>query len=170
MHLKWNFKIVYFPFCLLQASDSKTTRESWRKVSNEIKYLLLLFSVEHILMCIPVWILSYNIQERNYLLEKDFKILPEEHHSTIVASTMSILGPVFFIIIPFLQYRLFTTFHRVAHPWSRIINAYCYNPQAEKGKDKKVKEVHLQLQPFHMTDELLESYFISFWNNVVAQS
>ncbi len=147
-----------------------STKKSWRRVSSEIKCLLALFAIEHIFMCIPVWILSYNIKERNYVLANSFKILPDEDFSTRVAYTIAILGPVMFCIIPFLQYKLFTTFHRSAHPWSRIINTYCYKPQSKSGKGTVVTEVKLHLQPLYTTDELLESYFVSFWNNVVAQN
>jgi len=99
-------------------------RTNWKQVSTELKALLALFAMEHIILCVPIWILSYNIYSRNQFLEEFFPQVQEEQWSTLLAYTLSIVCPiVYLLIIPFLQYGLFFLYHKFGHPWSLIFNA-----------------------------------------------
>jgi len=123
-------------------------RENWRQVSLEMKVLLALFAIEHLVMCIPIWILSYNIYNRNLFLDEFFPQLPEEQWSTTLAYAMSIICPILFLIVPFIQYGLFLVYHKYGHPWSVI-----FNGQFEEQKDM---EEHDTNETFHNDDYLGE--------------
>ena len=48
-----------------EVSSVEDVKTNWGKVSKEMKLILALFAFEHIIMCTPIWILSYNISVRN---------------------------------------------------------------------------------------------------------
>jgi len=52
--------------------DSSDVKENWKRVKKEIKCLLLLFSVENVLLCTPIFILSSKIAQRNLFLDQYF--------------------------------------------------------------------------------------------------
>jgi len=96
-------------------------KDKFKKVLQEMKCLLVLFTTEHILMCIPMWILSYSIATRNIYLSKYFSIIEEEMGATNLAYTLSACCPVFFIATSCAQYGLFVLYHKRGHPWSKLL-------------------------------------------------
>ena len=52
------------------------------KVLKKMKLLLAIFACEHILMCIPLFMLTYSISVRNRYLDEYFPQVDEEKHST----------------------------------------------------------------------------------------
>ena len=102
--------------------DFKDSYEKkFKNVLLEMKYQIFLFTTEHMLMCIPVWILSYSITMRNSYLTKFFPLLEEEWATTKLAYALSALCPIFFILLSCAQYGLFLLYHKHGHPWSKIL-------------------------------------------------
>jgi len=86
------------------------------KVCKEMKVLLILFTIEHVILCIPMFILSFNIYQRNDYLYNvyPFPPLPSEERATLTAYSLAIISPILFVAIPFLQVNLihyFNTFN-----------------------------------------------------------
>jgi len=98
------------------------TQENWKNVKTEMKALLIFFAIEHIIMCFPIFILSINIYKRNEYLSEYFQLLPEEQHSTTLAYSFATLVPITFLLAPFLQYWLFTMYHKNGHPCRDLLN------------------------------------------------
>jgi len=115
-YMDWDDEIV----------SNKDVENNWREVAKEMKILLGLFSLEHILLCVPMWILSYNISQRNIFLDEFFPQVVEEQKATYLANTLSIMCPIVFVIVPFLQYELFVLYNKYGHPWSAILNGEDY--------------------------------------------
>ena len=109
--------------------SEEDANKNWKKVTTQMKYMLSLFCTEHIIMTIPIWILSYNIYIRNQYLDVYFPQVIEEQRSTVIACTLSILLPIVYIIIMFVKYQIFVLYHRHGHPWSMILKALG-NPEA----------------------------------------
>ncbi len=103
---------------LLKSSDVK---KNWKKVKKEMKILLLLFSLENVLLCIPMFILSWTIAERNFFLDQYFPQVTEESYSTFFVHNVSAILPFLFICLPFAQYLLFVMYNKFGHPWSKIL-------------------------------------------------
>jgi hypothetical protein len=59
-----------------------TVKSNWKQVSKEMKILVSLFAVEHLILCIPIFIPQINIVQRNIYLEDMFPLLSEELLST----------------------------------------------------------------------------------------
>ncbi len=96
---------------------------NWRNVSNEMKALLVLFTLENILLCLPMFILTKSIVTRNrVLVEGGFKLMQEEVDATVLAFSLSFILSIVFAILPFIQYKLYTWYHTSGHPWSNIFN------------------------------------------------
>jgi hypothetical protein len=91
-----------------------------------MKMMLLLFAVEHLLLCFPVSILCFNIYLRNSYLDEFFPQVTEERESTIFAYSLLMTCPVVFILLHILQYQLFLLYNRTGHPWSRILAQKSY--------------------------------------------
>ena len=108
---------------------------NWKQVSKEMKVLLGLFACEHIILCFPIWILSYNIYKRNLYLDSFFPQVQEEHWSTTLAYSLSVLCPIAYMIVPFFQYGLFLLYHKFGHPWSQIFNAQFEDVNNEQDID-----------------------------------
>jgi len=51
---------------------------NWKTVSREMKILVALFAVEHLFMCIPMFLLYDSILERNKFLDEYFPQVAEE--------------------------------------------------------------------------------------------
>jgi len=49
----------------------------------------------------------------------------EEQRSTYLANTLSIVCPILFLLILFLQFKIFLLYHKYGHPWSIILNEQC---------------------------------------------
>ena len=104
--------------------------QNYIKVKTEMILSLILFLLEDLVMCTPIWILSYNIYQRNtYLYKEDFPLLEEEKWSTKLAYTLSFVSPVVFIIFPLIQYGLFILYNKFSHPWSILLQE---NPTTPK--------------------------------------
>ena len=102
-------------------NSNTEVEKNWKKVNTEMKCMLGLFCIEHIIMTIPLWILSYNIYLRNQYLDEYFPQVMEEKRSTLFAYTLSILCPIVFVILMFLKYQIILLYHRCGHPWSIIL-------------------------------------------------
>jgi hypothetical protein len=94
-----------------------------------MKLLLALFTLENLVCCIPIAVLSYNIHLRNQFLYEFFPPVIEEKRATVTAYSLATLCPVAFLIAPFLQFWLFKLYHLNYHPWSVLLN-----PEKEKGR------------------------------------
>jgi hypothetical protein len=97
-------------------------KEKWKKVSIEMKALLFLFTIENILLLIPLFILKHTITIRNEYLNEKFPQIQEELFSTNLVFYLAITMPVVYIVIPFIQYFLFIVYNKYGHPWSQIFN------------------------------------------------
>jgi len=136
-----------------------------------MKLLLLLFSFEHLFLCFPIFVLSYNITNRNIFLNQFFTILPDEAYSTAVAYTIAVIMPIIFAILPFIQYKLFIMFHQTSKPWSRIFNKHCKTVDSIDSEKnlRKVTEVKMNLEVYANQNNIVETYFHNFWSNVVDE-
>jgi len=79
-------------------------QENWAKVSREMQVMLALFSFQHLICCIPLFILSENIKKRNEYLNKNFPPLFEENQATKIAYSLSIICPIIYMSAPFIQF------------------------------------------------------------------
>jgi hypothetical protein len=135
---------------------------NWLMTTREVRATLLLFTIEHILMCIPVVILSINISKRNHYLEEFFSILPEEQNSTTLAYTLASMGPVVFTVMPFIQYWLFRMFHTFGHPWRSLLKSN------EKPFGKKTSvSFYKRMKLFFTTKTEEEMVFREFWDGLM---
>ena len=96
-------------------------KRNFEKVKKEMRAMLVLFAAEHLLMCVPIWILSYNIYKRNIYLDEYFPQLDEEIWSTKLAYSLSVTSPFIFIFVPFAQYSLFILYNKFGHPWGKLL-------------------------------------------------
>ena len=96
-------------------------KRNFEKVKKEMRVMVVLFAAEHLLMCVPIWILSYNIYKRNIYLDEYFPQLDEEIWSTKLAYSLSIISPIIFILVPFAQYGLFILYNKFGHPWGKLL-------------------------------------------------
>jgi len=110
-------------------STIKDAKLNYEKAKSEMRNLVILFAAEHLLMCIPIWILSYNIYYRNIYLDEFFPQLDEEIWSTKLSYILSIAGPVIFLLIPFVQYHLFILYNKYGHPWRKLLEENLRMPE-----------------------------------------
>jgi hypothetical protein len=87
-----------------ETTDNLHVQVNLLKVSTEMKLLLILFSVENLLCCIPLFILSVNIGKRNSFLTQNFPPIEEENQATITAYSLSIVCPIVYAFAPILQF------------------------------------------------------------------
>jgi len=99
---------------------SSDFKSNWKKVSREMKALLLLFTIENIFLLIPLFILNYTITKRNEFLDEKFPQLPEEQFSTNLVLALIATMPILYTVAPFIQYYLFVLYNKHGHPWSKI--------------------------------------------------
>ena len=96
--------------------------QNFRRVKQEFMAMLILFLFEDLVMCAPIWILSYNIYQRNIYLEQEgFPKVFEERWSTLLAYALATVCPVAFIVFSFLQYKLFCLYNKFCHPWCILL-------------------------------------------------
>ena len=103
--------------------DDCNILENFSKVCFEKKLLVALFAVEHLVLCVPMFILSSNIGRRNSKMENFFPQVMEEKTSTSVAYSLSVFFPIFYCLLPFAQYYIFLAYNKFGHPWSKILNS-----------------------------------------------
>ncbi len=132
-------------------------KRNWKQVTREIKALLALFTAEHILMCIPLWILSFNIYKRNIFLDQFFPQVEEEKRATSLAYSLSLVFPLIFLALPLLQYGFFILYHKQGHPWANLL---CSKTQLNENENNfEMEELKLigtwkQTHLTHNEDEM----------------
>ncbi len=104
----------------VSCENVKNYEENWRKVSREMKALVLLFTVENILLLTPLFILNHTITIRNTYLNDKFPQIGEELFSTNLVFSLTIIMPVVYIVFAFIQYVLFIVYNKHGHPWAKI--------------------------------------------------
>lgn len=70
-----------------------TVQRNWKQVSKEMKILVALFAVEHLILCTPIFILYSKILERNIYLDELFPLVSEEEQSTRWVYFIEIVKP-----------------------------------------------------------------------------
>ena len=131
--------------------------DQWRKASAEMSNLLIIFTLEHLVCCIPIFILSVNIAKRNQYLDKYFPQLIEERNATQTAFCLASISPVIFILAPFIQFWLFKIYNLYFHPWAILLNPQ--GPQYIKLLKEKLKGIFVHNRDF-------EDYHHQFWAQV----
>jgi len=58
----------------------------------EMKLLLALFAFENLILCMPLWIISHSIYNRNIFLDEFFPQLIEEQRSTKASYVLTIIS------------------------------------------------------------------------------
>jgi len=104
-----------------ECGDDEVT-SNWNQNCLEMKLMSALFALEHLILCGPIFILTSKILERNSVMDGYFPLVLEEQDSTTMALKLSIAFPIFYILLPVIQYMLFVAFHKYGHPWSSILN------------------------------------------------
>ena len=104
-----------------------------------MKLLLFVFTVEHLLLTGPIFVLAYNISKRDRYLNEYFPPISEEKTSTRIVYSVCLVAPIFFAVLPFLQYVLFKLFHRKFHPLAFLINPI--NPDHPGSSGSPLEEV-----------------------------
>ena len=110
---------IYLELNDLMLKTGQEVTKSLISMKKEYSLMTLLFIMEHLLMCVPIWILHFQIYERTQYLEKYFPPLEKEIASYNVVAWLTVIMPVFFIISGYLQMFLFKFFYQSAHPWSQ---------------------------------------------------
>ena len=128
--------------------SEKDVKKNWKKVKNEMKCMLGLFFIEHIIMTIPLWILTCNIFLRNQYLDRLFPQVIAEQRATFIANTLSLVCPIVHVILLFIKYHIFLLYHRHFHPWSMILKAF-ENPEAYKRIEGLARTSHLAFKMEH---------------------
>jgi hypothetical protein len=116
----------------------RDARNNLNKVRVEMKALLALFTVEHILMCVPMWILSFNIYKRNIFLDNSFPQVLEEKTATSLAYTLAVICPLLYLFIPCLQFEIFNCYNLYGHPWSKLLHPE--NENVERKGETQMEE------------------------------
>ena len=84
---------------------------NFSKVCREMKALLVLFTLENLAMCFPLFVLSYSIYQRNDYLSNSFPYGPvgPELRATKITFTLVVLGPLIYLAVPVIQVRAITS-------------------------------------------------------------
>ncbi len=85
-------------------------------------WYVILFAVEQLLACVPLFRLRHLTSVRLAAVEAKFQLLPEEIESAETIDMLiacSIVG--FLIVIPMLQILLASLYFFRGHPWSRLL-------------------------------------------------
>ena len=126
-------------------------------VLREMKVLLILFAIENIAMCTPLFLLAHSIIKRNQYLDEFFPQLEEEKYATHLSFALCVVCPIIYGTVPFLQYQLFLLYNTKGHPWSKLL---CREEpiRQERGPvpmKKNFKSPKVDKE---------EKYFNDFWN------
>eukprot|EP00092_Neocalanus_flemingeri_P028074 GFUD01030481.1.p1 GENE.GFUD01030481.1~~GFUD01030481.1.p1 ORF type:complete len:932 (-),score=145.52 GFUD01030481.1:109-2904(-) len=95
--------------------------ENWQKTKLDILSIHALYFSEHVLLCLPIFILNSKISVRNSFHTNWFSILQMERTSTQVAALLG-AAPAAFAILTCLQVALLYLYYKVGHPWQGIWN------------------------------------------------
>ena len=104
-----------------QQDEHQSFKDAWQKSKKGIFIFNILYFMENVFLCIPMFILSSNINTRNIFHNQLFPILQEERVSTQMAALLG-LAPVGFAVTSALQVSLLFLYHRMGHPWQAIWN------------------------------------------------
>jgi len=102
-----------------QQNEEVSFKDRWQKTKTGIFIFHFLYFLENVFLCVPIFILSCNINTRNIFHAQLFPILEEERYSTQMAALLG-LAPVVFAVSSALQVSLLFLYHRVGHPWQAI--------------------------------------------------
>ena len=134
-------------------STFEDVEQRYQKVKKELKALLMLFTLENVFMCTPIWILSYNIYQRNIFLDKFFAQLDEEIWSTKLSFALSLTCPIVFITSPFVQFWLFDLYNKNGHPWCMLRHRDLPVPNLLLAEDSDLNEILKTLNSFRHHEE-----------------
>jgi hypothetical protein len=95
--------------------------KSWNKVMKAFACHTVLFSLEHIILCIPLFLLNSLIQTRFYKMSEYFQPLSEEALSAYAVTCLMYAGITISVLFPLVQLTLALLYFRLGHPWSRIL-------------------------------------------------
>ncbi len=100
-----------------------TFEQCFRKARNAYLMFVLVFAVEHFLLCIPLMMLKPLIVERLDLLDAyQFVPLPEEEESLQITNMLLYSSlALFTVIVPDIQVLIALTYFKYGHPWSVIL-------------------------------------------------
>ena len=121
-HVLWH-TIVPFPFKEWHINydiSPQSFNKLWSSNRSEMINLLTLFGFENLILTIPIWILFFKIQKRNYYLYEYFYPLPEELQSSWNVQALLISSVIIFPSLAFLQFCLWRIYHQLGHPWKKI--------------------------------------------------
>jgi len=104
-----------------QQKEEISFEEKWEKSKRGIFIFHILYFMENVFLCVPIFILSSNINTRNIFHAQLFPLLQEERASTQMAALLG-LAPVGFAVASALQVSLMFLYYRIGHPWQAIWN------------------------------------------------
>ena len=104
-----------------QLKEEISFEDKWKKSKKGIFIFHILYFMENIFLCVPIFILSSNINTRNIFHAQLFPLLQEERASTQMAALLG-LAPVGFAVSSALQVSLMFLYYRIGHPWQAIWN------------------------------------------------
>ena len=91
------------------------------KVRLEMGLTLLVNLVTHLMMTIPMMILTWNICQRHELLENSIGTFPEEQEAYRLSVAISIMTPIILILSTFFQYWSYNLYNQTYHPFIDLI-------------------------------------------------
>ena len=115
--------------------------KNYERVKKEFKAMLALFMIGDLLLCAPIWLLSYNIYNRNVFLYEFFPPNEKEIISTKISYILSFACPIFFIIAPLLQYGLFILYNRFGHPWCELLQSNPTGPHVFHTYELEMEDI-----------------------------
>jgi len=118
----------------------RSVAESWCLSRQLYLWYQAMFVAEHLLLCIPIIKLRFNIASRNAdLAEAGLQLMAEERQSMQTVNWLVAVGLLGAVLLPLLQMLLAALYFKVGSPWSTVLNAkvnvFAWN--AERGKTRK---------------------------------
>ena len=127
--------------------------------------MLALFMIGDLLLCAPIWLLSYNIYNRNVFLYEFFPPNEKEIISTKISYILSFACPIFFIIAPLLQYGLFILYNRFGHPWCELLQSNPTGPHVFHTYELEMEDILKTENGAH--EQLnMDSWDYKFWKGI----
>jgi len=113
----------------------ETYKRQWEAFKRENIFMLALFTIENILMTVPVFFICTKVI--NYHLSLPYTI-EIENGAYDTAWILRIVWPVIVLLTPVLQWLLMVTYNKFGHPWKSIHAKFSKNTSgAEKLEDLK---------------------------------
>ena len=111
----------------------------WQTSRRRLAHYLLLFALEHFLLCLPLMVLKYLVAERKASMVGMFAPLPAEEHSEIVTDAVLFSSlTVYLFVLPLCQFGLVTAYFKYGHCWSRVLKSELLK---EKNGNKEAVEL-----------------------------